>query len=213
MTGISEFYSIFNKFQLLYTVIFTNKASTHKLCYCLWSTVGDTKSTYCSSEGWNTVSHALNIFSLQNFFPPDSVQYTGKLVIQTHSLHLQVLSCGLGGEWSGKAPTCKYIDCGVPPNIDNGRYELLNGTATYGSFIEYSCREDYWLDGTERQMCTREGKWSADTPACVCKFLKFCCSHMTLHILLAQPPKKISGTIVILCSSSSALTLSVSTLQ
>lgn len=78
-----------------------------------------------------------------------------------------VLSCGLGGEWSGKAPTCKYIDCGVPPNTDNGRYELLNGTTTYGSFVEYSCREDYWLDGTEKQMCTREGKWSADTPACV----------------------------------------------
>lgn len=80
-----------------------------------------------------------------------------------------MLSCGLGGEWSGKAPTCKYIDCGAPPNTDNGRYELLNRTTTYGSLVEYSCREDYWLDGTERQMCTREGKWSADTPACICK--------------------------------------------
>nr|CAD7569536.1 unnamed protein product [Timema californicum] len=78
----------------------------------------------------------------------------------------QVLSCGLGGEWSGKAPTCKYVDCGAPPNTDNGRYNLLNGT-TYGSIVEYSCDVDYWLDGTQRQSCTREGRWSADTPACV----------------------------------------------
>ncbi|XP_046996037.1 sushi, von Willebrand factor type A, EGF and pentraxin domain-containing protein 1 [Schistocerca americana] len=78
-----------------------------------------------------------------------------------------VLSCSLGGEWSGKAPTCKFVDCGAPPNIDNGRYNLVNKTTTHGSIVEYTCDEDYWMDGTERQTCTREGKWSADAPACV----------------------------------------------
>ncbi|GLV42687.1 furrowed [Carabus blaptoides fortunei] len=77
-----------------------------------------------------------------------------------------VLSCGLGGEWSGKAPTCKYVDCGAPANTDNGRYELLNGTTTYGSQVEYTCGDDYWIDGQRVQHCTRDGKWSADTPSC-----------------------------------------------
>ncbi|KAJ8897059.1 hypothetical protein PR048_002405 [Dryococelus australis] len=81
-----------------------------------------------------------------------------------------VLSCGLGGEWSGKAPTCKFVDCGAPPLTDNGHYTLLNGTTTYASLVEYSCDHDYWLDGTEVQTCTREGKWSADTPNCVCEY-------------------------------------------
>lgn len=80
------------------------------------------------------------------------------------------MSCGLGGEWSGKAPTCKYVDCGAPPNTDNGRYALLNRTTTYGSMVEYTCSDDYWLDGQRLQHCTREGKWSADTPSCECKF-------------------------------------------
>lgn len=80
-----------------------------------------------------------------------------------------VLSCGLGGEWSGKAPSCKYVDCGSPPNIDNGRYNLLNGSTTVDSAIEYSCNDDYWLDGQRIQKCTREGKWSADAPSCECK--------------------------------------------
>ena len=105
---------------------------------------------------------------------PMNVKCNKALVIQRNNLCMQVLSCGLGGEWSGKAPTCKYIDCGAPPNTDNGRYELFNRTTTYGSLVEYSCREDYWLDGTERQMCTREGKWSADTPACICKLTAKC---------------------------------------
>ncbi|GLH11061.1 Locomotion-related protein Hikaru genki [Gryllus bimaculatus] len=78
-----------------------------------------------------------------------------------------VISCSLGGEWSGKAPVCKFVDCGAPAHIDNGQYILLNETTTYGSLVVYSCHEDYWLDGTEKQMCSREGKWSANTPSCV----------------------------------------------
>lgn len=77
-----------------------------------------------------------------------------------------VLSCGLGGDWSGKAPTCKYVDCGAPPNIDDGRYNLVNGSTSFGSIVEYSCSDDYWLEGQKRQICTKEGKWSADAPSC-----------------------------------------------
>ncbi|XP_018565850.1 sushi, von Willebrand factor type A, EGF and pentraxin domain-containing protein 1 [Anoplophora glabripennis] len=77
-----------------------------------------------------------------------------------------ILSCGLGGKWSGKAPSCKFVDCGAPPNIDNGRYELRNGTTTVESIVEYHCEDDYWLDGQKVQKCTREGKWSGDAPSC-----------------------------------------------
>lgn len=83
---------------------------------------------------------------------------------------MQVLSCGLGGEWSGKAPSCKYVDCGAPPNIDYGRYELRNGTTTVESIVEYYCQEDYWLDGQKVQKCTKEGKWSGDAPFCERKY-------------------------------------------
>ncbi|KAK5642830.1 hypothetical protein RI129_008997 [Pyrocoelia pectoralis] len=77
-----------------------------------------------------------------------------------------VLSCALGGEWMGKAPTCKYVDCGTPPAIDNGKYDLVNGTTSVDSLIEYFCNQDYWLDGQKKQICTRDGKWSADAPSC-----------------------------------------------
>ncbi|XP_063235944.1 sushi, von Willebrand factor type A, EGF and pentraxin domain-containing protein 1 [Bacillus rossius redtenbacheri] len=78
-----------------------------------------------------------------------------------------VLSCGLGGEWSGKAPSCRFVDCGAPPLPDKGRYSLLNASTAYGSLAQFSCDDDHWLDGTELQTCTREGRWSADAPSCV----------------------------------------------
>ena len=80
---------------------------------------------------------------------------------------LQELVCDVGGEWSGKPPSCKYIDCGLPIVIDNGRYNLVNGTTTSGSIVEYTCNEDYWLEqpNRKRQMCTREGKWVPEAPS------------------------------------------------
>lgn len=80
----------------------------------------------------------------------------------------QVLTCGLGGEWSGKAPTCKFVDCRAPPNIDNGNYVLLNGTTTHGSIAQYSCEEDHWLEPPAKNKitCMRDGKWSDDPPSC-----------------------------------------------
>lgn len=52
--------------------------------------------------------------------------------------------------------------------IENGHFNLVNGTTTFGSIVEYSCAEDYWLEpqSRRRQMCLREGKWSAEAPTC-----------------------------------------------
>ncbi|XP_014245415.1 CUB and sushi domain-containing protein 3 [Cimex lectularius] len=79
-----------------------------------------------------------------------------------------VLTCGLGGIWSGKAPTCKYVDCRDPLNIDNGRFTLLNGTTTHGSMVEYTCDADHWLEPPDRSIltCMRDAKWSSDPPSC-----------------------------------------------
>ncbi|CAH2008239.1 unnamed protein product [Acanthoscelides obtectus] len=79
---------------------------------------------------------------------------------------MEKLRCGLGGEWVGKPPFCKYVDCGFPTDIEYGKYDLKNGTTIVGSIVEYTCIDDYWLDGERLQRCTREGKWTADAPVC-----------------------------------------------
>jgi hypothetical protein len=78
-----------------------------------------------------------------------------------------VMSCGLGGEWTGKPPSCRYVDCGTPARPDRGSLILVNLTTTVGSIVKYDCDDDYWLtNGDGEQVCTKDGKWSGNTPSC-----------------------------------------------
>lgn len=79
---------------------------------------------------------------------------------------LKVLTCDIGGQWTGKSPQCRYVDCGSPAQISHGGVKLLNGTTTVGSYVQYSCDQDYWVDGEAQQVCTKDGKWSHKTPQC-----------------------------------------------
>lgn len=79
---------------------------------------------------------------------------------------MQIISCGLGGEWSSKTPSCRFVDCGAPARPDRGISILLNGTTTVDSVVKYECDEDHWLDGPSELYCTREGKWSGEAPVC-----------------------------------------------
>ncbi|KAL1116999.1 hypothetical protein AAG570_004327, partial [Ranatra chinensis] len=79
----------------------------------------------------------------------------------------EVLTCGLGGEWSGKAPTCKFVDCRDPPHIDNGVFTLLNGTTTHGSMAEYTCHQDYWPSSPQTTIvCQKDATWSQGPTSC-----------------------------------------------
>lgn len=80
-----------------------------------------------------------------------------------------ILSCGLGGEWAGKPPVCRYVDCGTPARPDRGNYILVNQSTTVGALVKYYCDEDYWLDGNGELACLKDGKWSGNTPSCECK--------------------------------------------
>lgn len=79
------------------------------------------------------------------------------------------MSCGLGGEWNGKPPVCRFVDCGTPVRPDRGSIQLVNGTTTVGSKVKYQCDDDYWLVGAADLICTKDGKWSGDAPVCECK--------------------------------------------
>lgn len=78
----------------------------------------------------------------------------------------QVLSCGLGGDWTGKPPACRYVDCGAPGRPDRGNVILVNSSTTVNSIVKYTCEADHWLVGPGELTCTKEGKWSGDAPTC-----------------------------------------------
>ena len=42
---------------------------------------------------------------------------------------------------------CQFVDCGSPPELENGEVELVDGRTTYGAEMRYSCGPDYNLSG------------------------------------------------------------------
>ncbi|KAH9415308.1 C-type lectin (CTL) or carbohydrate-recognition domain (CRD) [Dermatophagoides pteronyssinus] len=89
------------------------------------------------------------------------------------------LSCQIGGSWSNNVPQCKFIDCRLPLEVNNGYYKLLNKTTYYGSNIIYECDRNYLLVGNRTRTCTELGLWSGLEPSC--------------EMVNCGMPKKLSG--------------------
>uniref|UniRef100_A0A6A7FRK1 CUB and sushi domain-containing protein 1-like n=2 Tax=Hirondellea gigas TaxID=1518452 RepID=A0A6A7FRK1_9CRUS len=79
----------------------------------------------------------------------------------------KTVSCQLGGGWSGEPPTCRFVDCGIPDDIQHGEMTLVNGTTYLGSVSAYECDADYWLDGPMTRSCLKDGRWTGDRPYCI----------------------------------------------
>ncbi|XP_070563038.1 LOW QUALITY PROTEIN: sushi, von Willebrand factor type A, EGF and pentraxin domain-containing protein 1-like [Ptychodera flava] len=80
--------------------------------------------------------------------------------------------CLASGKWSGTAPLCHLISCGLPYTIENGEY---NGEEfTFGSSVTYQCHEGYELKGSQLVRCLENGLWTQE-PTCtpvLCKPLE-----------------------------------------
>jgi hypothetical protein len=58
------------------------------------------------------------------------------------------------------------IDCGVPLEVRNARFRLLNGTTYYNSVVKYECDQNYSIIGKEIRNCTEHANWSGIEPTC-----------------------------------------------
>ncbi|XP_064486743.1 sushi, von Willebrand factor type A, EGF and pentraxin domain-containing protein 1-like [Ornithodoros turicata] len=75
-------------------------------------------------------------------------------------------TCRKDGSWSGKPPTCVFVDCGRVPPILKGEVSYQNGSTYLGSRISYTCREGYHLNGMQARTCGEDGRWSGTPPKC-----------------------------------------------
>lgn len=91
-------------------------------------------------------------------------QYTcpkGKYLIGNNSR-----VCLQNGQWDGKPPKCKSIDCDQPDTIENGRVIVVNGSTLYGGSAEYHCIPNFNRIGPYLRKCLEDGKWSGEEPRC-----------------------------------------------
>ncbi|XP_078283907.1 complement C1s subcomponent-like isoform X2 [Rhinoraja longicauda] len=84
------------------------------------------------------------------------------------------IECQPDGTWSESRHKCLPVECGSPPNIDNGRFIFPTGAGntTYSSQVQYQCDQPYYhMDqgnqpyyhmgqGNQRNFsCTETGTW------------------------------------------------------
>ncbi|XP_015908191.2 uncharacterized protein [Parasteatoda tepidariorum] len=77
-----------------------------------------------------------------------------------------IRTCLATGVFSEFPPKCRYLKCGSPAQIDNGYYQLLNGTQHYLSTVQYTCNEGHVLVGRGSLVCDVDEKWNGPPPRC-----------------------------------------------
>lgn len=76
--------------------------------------------------------------------------------------------CLSSGEWSSEEPvSCKKVDCGQVPGLENGAVHVLDGRMTWGARVKYVCKENYALTKESDTRTCQEGGWSGEAPKCV----------------------------------------------
>ena len=56
------------------------------------------------------------------------------------------------------------IDCGSPPPVDNGDFNV--SMTTFESIAEYNCNEGFTLSDSQSRTCQADGTWSGADPVC-----------------------------------------------
>ncbi|XP_065344152.1 uncharacterized protein LOC135942124 isoform X2 [Cloeon dipterum] len=75
-------------------------------------------------------------------------------------------TCLPTGFYNEFPPVCKRIHCGLPAEISNGRYHLLNDSVGYLSQVVYSCTPGYRLAGKADLLCDVDERWNGPPPRC-----------------------------------------------
>jgi len=75
-------------------------------------------------------------------------------------------NCLATGFYSEFPPVCRYLECGMPADITNGRLEFVNGTRQFKSMIQYRCNPGYILVGRDQLLCDVDQRWNGPPPRC-----------------------------------------------
>ncbi|KAF6197720.1 hypothetical protein GE061_008686 [Apolygus lucorum] len=75
-------------------------------------------------------------------------------------------TCLATGDWATPLPTCKEVHCSTPEMPENGYY---TGTEPFkaGDLVQFSCNQDFMMEGQPIIACQENGRWSGPTPKCV----------------------------------------------
>ena len=101
---------------------------------------------------------------------------TGYMLMNSDSNNL---TCGADGLWKASVtPSCKAVDCGIPPSSPNSWFLLDNNQTNYLSYAFYQCDSGYTIrpnlntqdspdnSSTNVLTCSESGDWTGNAISC-----------------------------------------------
>ncbi|KAK3796935.1 hypothetical protein RRG08_032239 [Elysia crispata] len=75
------------------------------------------------------------------------------------------IKCGILGTWEfDPSFECKPVDCGPPPSIHHGSFDVTE--TILGSSAIYNCNTGYYMTSSSYMYCEEDGQWAFETPEC-----------------------------------------------
>uniref|UniRef100_A0AAQ5Y7L8 Sushi domain-containing protein n=1 Tax=Amphiprion ocellaris TaxID=80972 RepID=A0AAQ5Y7L8_AMPOC len=75
------------------------------------------------------------------------------------------INCGDQG-WMDSLPVCEVLKCDPPADITDGKFSPHKESYEYLEVVQYSCVNDYTLNGSKSLSCSTDGKFTPDPPTC-----------------------------------------------
>uniref|UniRef100_A0A3P8UF14 Sushi domain-containing protein n=1 Tax=Amphiprion percula TaxID=161767 RepID=A0A3P8UF14_AMPPE len=100
---------------------------------------------------------------------PNGPLFGEKAVITCNEGYILVgqreINCGDQG-WMERLPECEVLKCDPPADITDGKFSPNKEFYEYSEVVQYSCVNDYTLNGSKSLSCSTDGKFTPDPPTC-----------------------------------------------
>ncbi|XP_045912458.1 C4b-binding protein alpha chain-like isoform X3 [Micropterus dolomieu] len=101
---------------------------------------------------------------------PKGTDYGSEAVISCNTGYRLVgkskILCGVQG-WDGSLPVCEVVTCDPPPVVEQGTFSPKKETYKFKDVVQYSCQNNYTLDGSMSLSCSEDGTFVPAPPKCI----------------------------------------------
>ncbi|KAM9830249.1 membrane cofactor protein-like isoform 2-T3 [Syngnathus typhle] len=102
---------------------------------------------------------------------PNGIEFGAQLSISCNRGFILVgaarRTCLADGTWSNHPPNCIAVTCDPPPKVAQGNFNPPKEIYQYEDVVQYSCDQDYVLNGSKHRDCSDDGQFKPGPPVCV----------------------------------------------
>ncbi|XP_031700822.1 C4b-binding protein alpha chain-like isoform X1 [Anarrhichthys ocellatus] len=192
---------------------FPNGLKVSFACDTGYITRGGSPIITCTDGSWSPVNLKCEIRSCGNAGEvanghvgyPEGSDFGAKLEVTCKPGHRLVgrslnIICGAEG-WHGRLPECEVVNCSPPDSVVAGTFSPIQESYHFQQVVQFSCDNDYTLDGPKSLSCSEDGTFNPAPPTCVSVQCKDPDIKNAAWDGGSRPPHKYMSTVTYRCVS------------